>query len=298
MSVLVVQRTIQIVLLTVTLTELLLVVGYNLKVSAFQFSASTSWSISQSHHHDRLLLDAAVSGNQASFRHQSSLPLGLAIRNAWSLPRHQARRFNLFASSSSSSSSTTIFEETMHRLGLQGEKFDRWRHLQKLLDNETDPIDTNRLVYGVLNRYYNGAKKKIDSNDDNDDDDIDIDTAPERTTERLVAIGKILQEYSSPLHQSIGLMSQKDVIDKSLLLSNGPSSLHNALIGILPHPINEEDEHKGTWDTVMELHGRESVHIEEQKVPNNFAWKERCLAARILIYYDFLDYEESYMEKV
>lgn len=286
----IVQRTIQIVLLAVTLTEILLV-GYN--VSAFQFStppSSQPTSYSAPSHHDRqqLLLDT-VSVNQAS-RHSS--PLGLPIRTAWSLPI-QARGFKLYASPS-----TTMLEETMNRLGLQGEKFDRWRHLQKLLDAETDPADTNRLVYGVLERYYNA--RKIDS-----DDDDDIDTAPERTTERLLAIGKILQEYSSD--QSLGVISssslsftteEKDDNDNSLILSttttttSSDSSLQQALMEILPHPVNEEDDHKGTWDIVMELHGREGARIEEQ-TPNNLAWKERCLAARILIFYDFLDYAES-----
>jgi hypothetical protein len=196
-----------------------------------------------------------------------------------------------------------MYEETMNRLGLQGEKFDRWRYLQKLLDDETNPADTNRLVYGVLERYYNAKKTKSGNDGDNAEDD-DIDTAPERTTERLLAIGQLLQDYAA--QQSLDVISSsfsaedKDINnDASLVLStattttnmsNNVSLLPQALMEILPHPVNEEDDHKGTWDTVMELHGREGVRIEEQKTANNVAWKERCLAARLLIYYDFLDY--------
>jgi hypothetical protein len=271
-----VQRMIQMVLLVVVLIEIIHA-GYY--VSAFQLLPLRPISYcSQSRPlHDRRDM-ARVSAKEAS---RSSSPL--AIRPAWPLPRQKrGGGFKVFASSS-----TTMLEETMNRLGLQGEKFDRWRHLQKLLDDETDPVDTNRLVYGVLERYYNA--KKIKSGDDEDD----IDTAPERTTERLLAIGKIVQEYSS--HQSLDVISSssfgteaKDSNDANM--SN--VSLQQALMEILPHPVNEEDDHKGTWDTVMELHGREGVRIEEQ-TPNNLAWKERCLAARILIYYDFLDYAAS-----
>jgi hypothetical protein len=218
-----------------------------------------------------------------------------------------------------------MLTETMNRLGLQGEKFDRWRHLQKLLDDETDPVDTNRLVCGVLERYYSNAKKKKVSSSTSDDEQDGIDTSPERTTERLLAIEKILQEYSSPLDQSLRVISSSssssvpssltafnekdsnDDDDSSVLLStaanasttrisasnnNFPSPLQQALMDILPHPVNEVDEHKGTWDTVMELHGREGVRIEEQTL-NNPSWKERCLAARVLIYYDFLDCAED-----
>jgi hypothetical protein len=327
-------RTIHIVFLSVVLLLLLLLelteilyIGYN--VSAFQFSTlpfltqrtPTTWptacACAQSRCHDRRRLDVTalvsslpVYSRGAAFRQSS--PLQLETRQATRCIKL------LFASPLSSSSRpppsssfntiTSMLDKTMKRLNLQGEKFERWRHLQKLLDNETNPLDTNRLVYGVLERYYNVAKKtKVSSMNDDDDDIDDIDTSPERTTERLLAIGKILQEYSSPLDQSLDLISssassssfaasdeENGNDDDSLVVSTGNnkcvlSPLQQALMDILPHPVNEEDDHKSTWEIVMELHGREGVRIEEQ-TPNNRAWKERCLAARVLIYYDFLDY--------
>jgi hypothetical protein len=57
---------------------------------------------------------------------------------------------------------------------------------------------------------------------------------------------------------------------------------------LLPDPDNDEDAAKGLWDTIIELHGRESVKINERQIPQNIGWRTRCLIARLLIYYDFL----------
>jgi hypothetical protein len=55
---------------------------------------------------------------------------------------------------------------------------------------------------------------------------------------------------------------------------------------LLPNPDIDEDAAKGLWDTIIELHGRESVKINEQK--QYIGWKTRCYIVRLLIYYDFL----------
>jgi hypothetical protein len=57
---------------------------------------------------------------------------------------------------------------------------------------------------------------------------------------------------------------------------------------LLPQLDEDEDASKGLWDTIIELHGRESVKINERKVPQDIGWKTRCLIARLLIFYDFL----------
>jgi hypothetical protein len=55
---------------------------------------------------------------------------------------------------------------------------------------------------------------------------------------------------------------------------------------LLPDPRENEDAHKGSWDTVLELHGREAVKINERKATPE--WKAICMVARLLIYFDFM----------
>jgi hypothetical protein len=55
---------------------------------------------------------------------------------------------------------------------------------------------------------------------------------------------------------------------------------------LLPHPERDEDASQGLWDTIIELHGRESVKINERH--RTVQWRTRCLISRLLIYYDFL----------
>jgi len=83
------------------------------------------------------------------------------------------------------------------------------------------------------------------------------------------------------------------------------------LEALLPDPIEDEDAHKGLWDTVIELHGREATKLDEQRrirrsqqhqSPAAVAsegdnddddddgqrWRACCLIARVLIHFDFL----------
>lgn len=72
---------------------------------------------------------------------------------------------------------------------------------------------------------------------------------------------------------------------------------------LLPDPIDDEDAHKGTWDIIIDLYGRESTRVSEDRLlrerekeggqlirqtRRNLRWWTLCSVARVLIHFDFL----------
>ena len=165
-----------------------------------------------------------------------------------------------------SRSAFEISSSLSEELGLH-ERFDRWRFMQKLLDEETKPEYTNRLLYQVLDGYIKYPRPKFAGSEETG--------SPERTLARMEKVALVLslteQDESIPLTSD----PQEDVTE-----------LMSKLEELLPDPIEEEDENKGTWDTVIELNGRESVKYNQQNP--TMEWQSRCLTARLLIFYDFL----------
>lgn len=179
--------------------------------------------------------------------------------------------FGMSPEMSSSSSSLT------NRLDLH-ERFDRWRYLQKLLDEETDATETNQLLFQVLQGYVKYPRPKLMEGSD-------LTGSPERTVERLEKIQRILR-MGQQQDENDGIIplvtSSSDSSDERQIAD----ILIPLLEDLLPNPIEEEDDHKGTWDTIIELHGRESVKYNQQNL--TLEWQTRCLAARLLVHYDFL----------
>ena len=66
----------------------------------------------------------------------------------------------------------------------------------------------------------------------------------------------------------------------------GNETLLQLLEDLLPDPREDEDGHKSLWDIVIELHGRESVKINEKGAAPD--WKAWCLIARLFLHFDFL----------
>ena len=158
------------------------------------------------------------------------------------------------------------------QLGLS-ERFDRWRFLQKVLDEEVAAEPTNQLLFQVLEGYLKYPRPVVAGSD--------LTGSPERTLERVQRVADVVQRAAG--ETSIPLVS--DINDDD---DNDENNNHwiSILEDLLPDPVEEEDDHKGTWDTLMELHGRESVKWNQQN-PST-VWNTRCLATRLLIYYDFL----------
>lgn len=186
----------------------------------------------------------------------------MQVSTPFTQPRSRSR---LNESSTSTSTSTAIRD----RLGLH-DRFGRWRYLQKLLDEEANEDDVNRIIFLVLDSYLKFPRPTYGSTTETG--------SPELTAERRQLIEQLLegcvQGTVPALGDANGAELREDMLSK--------------LEPLLPDPIEDEDGFKGNWDTVLELNGRGSVQINERN--GTPGWKAVCLVSRVIIYYDFLTY--------
>ena len=141
-----------------------------------------------------------------------------------------------------------------------------------LLEEETNAQDTNQILFCVLDGYLKYPRPSFR-------DDSEETGSPEMTAERKSAVESLLQQA---LDGEIPVLidSEDDMPANELILQ--------MLEKVLPDPVEDEDGMKGTWDTVMDLYGREGVRLNEQSAEPG--WTSRCLIARVLLYHDFLTY--------
>lgn len=149
------------------------------------------------------------------------------------------------------------------RLGLD-DRFDRWRFLQRLLDGEVYANDANELLFAVLQNSLTAAQKKEASEGN-----------VEMSTEQRSRLRAFLDELDEG---RVSIFEEEELVIT-------PSKMEQ-LDTLLPDADSDEDAYKGLWDTVIELHGRESVKIDE--ACRSPTWTACCLTARLLIHYDFL----------
>lgn len=147
------------------------------------------------------------------------------------------------------------------------DRFDRWKLLQNLLEAEADGQTINSILYHVLDGTLKYPRPKYANSDETG--------SPEITAELRFKIEAVLSSSSS---QSVKALSSECTVEDEQVVS--------LLEGLLPDPEEEEDAFKGLWDTVIELHGREGVKINEGNPTEE--WKVCCLVARVLLHYDFL----------
>ena len=195
-----------------------------------------------------------------------------------SVDNHSFNKFPLYAKASdaNTSSESTNAQSLTHQLDIAG-GFDRWRYVQKMLDLETDPLVDNQLLFHVLQRYLTHPAVGPDSL-----------ASPERTRVRLKLVQSILEETadnaSIPALNADGSRLTNEDDPEKAVSSSSNSVVSTSLEDLLPDPTDEEDADKSLWDGIAELHGKAAVAID-QKDP---LWKARCLVARLLLFYDFL----------
>lgn len=151
----------------------------------------------------------------------------------------------------------------VNRLGLT-ENFNRWRYLQRLLDEEVEAHDVNEVLFILLDNY----KRRVEQ-------DPDESTAPERTLEVLERIERLLQPYDGSLP-----------VLQDPACTPGDQHVLMQVELLLPDPVEKEEAFQGAWDTVLELHGKASVTANERAARPE--WKAVFLIARVMIYFDFL----------
>lgn len=139
------------------------------------------------------------------------------------------------------------------------DRFDRWRYMQRLLDESTEASEANEMATLVLRKFLFSPG---------------VEGLPERTDERVRLVSRILDDIGDGV---LGIVPEDGEVNEVLI---------EKLSSVLPDPIEDEDEFKSTWDILLDLHGREAVKLEEStKTPQ---WVSRSLVTRILIFYDFL----------
>lgn len=148
---------------------------------------------------------------------------------------------------------TSLSSNLADRLGLN-DRFDRWRFLQNLLDIEVESATVNQILYEVLGNALNRKRSG---------------TAPEEAVEIDIDLEKIMEDIIAEASVDLTVFNSIELLDQ-----------------ILPDPQIDEDAHKSSWDTVIELNGRESVKLNESNPTNE--WTLSCMKARLLIHYDFL----------
>jgi hypothetical protein len=159
-------------------------------------------------------------------------------------------------------------------LGLN-ERFDRWRWLQNLLDADVSAEETVLVLLAALDGFLEQRESSSATESHH------IVTPEVRET-----IAKIFQPSSARALQALLEFTSTS----STSVDNDKSSPNDSILieleKLLPDPDEDEDAFKSLWDTIMELHGRESTKLNEQK--QTIEWKVRCTIARVLLHYDFL----------
>jgi hypothetical protein len=165
--------------------------------------------------------------------------------------------------------------EVRDQLGLH-DRFDRWRFLQNLLDEDINADDTTLVLVAMLDGFLKSPSRPSYKQGSDE-------TASPALTNRLrELIEEVLQESSArALHDLLECTNSGGVGTVE-----PQTGILDQLEKLLPDPVEDEDAFKGLWDTVIELNGRESVKINERN--GTHQWKTRCLIARVLLYYDFL----------
>lgn len=148
------------------------------------------------------------------------------------------------------------------------DRFGRWRFLQDLLDGDIEGDVINRLLFNVLSNYLKDPPAAASK-------DAALGS-PQLTPQLITQLEEVLETSRDGSIAAFVEDADDDLIKK--------------LEDLLPDPLDDEDAHKSTWDTVIEIHGRDLVKAKEMNPTTE--WQQRCLAARLLIHYDFLSGSE------
>jgi hypothetical protein len=154
------------------------------------------------------------------------------------------------------SSSITATNSIIYTLRTS-DRFDRWKFLQDFLDDSLDDNngDAEQVLFAVLQGYPLEG------------DTIGIPTAtPEQ--KRIV---QDLLDKAAP-NGMIPVFSDLETLRK--------------VEALIPDPQEDQDGFKSAWDTVLEIHGRESVKVNEEAATER--WKALSIVGRVLLHYEFL----------
>ena len=227
----------------------------------------------------------------------SSLEVSMMIRSIVQRPGLFPRGTTISSTSSldmvSSDSSEKVETEIKTEIEIpfdgKEDRFDRWKFLQDFLDGDASSDVVNIILYRVLDgalKYPRPTGRSEDTNSvstNNNNGVITEVVVQQEVVEMLIEvkenIKQLLSEYST--EGTIPIVGSS-IDDNSTIV------LLEQLEKLLPDPIENEDDFKSAWDTLLEIHGRESVKINENQIPKSMEWKIATVVTRLLIHFDFL----------
>jgi len=196
---------------------------------------------------------------------------------------------DMVSSDSSEKVETEIKTEIEIPFDGKEDRFDRWKFLQDFLDGDASSDVVNIILYRVLDgalKYPRPTGRSEDNNSistNNNNGVITEVVVQQEVVEMLIEvkenIKQLLSEYST--EGTIPIVGSS-IDDNSTIV------LLEQLEKLLPDPIENEDDFKSAWDTLLEIHGRESVKINENQIPKSMEWKIATVVTRLLIHFDFL----------
>ncbi|KAL3760679.1 hypothetical protein ACHAWU_007361 [Discostella pseudostelligera] len=202
-------------------------------------------------------------------------------------------------------------------------QFERWRFMQKLLEGEISSSDIEDVLLLVLHAYLQHGPTASSSNNKNENGG---NASPVLTPDQRYAVQDVIDTMisisdgigdSRILHMLVlppadwdsssidgGGVSSKE--DNMVEVDGNALSILNKIELVLPDPNEDEDSHKSAWDVIIDLHGRESVRVEEEALQRgntvestgssisvkyraqSLQWRTLCTVGRVLIHLDFL----------
>jgi len=219
----------------------------------------------------------------------------------------------------SSQSANTIQSDVIQRLELH-EQFARWKFLQQLLENELAHSDIEDVLLLSLSAYlqHGPGPKSYNNKDENGGNASPVLDEGQRQMmsgliEEIVAasdgIGdsRFLHLLVLPQVDYASMTFDVDEEDQEqqqkgeVQIDNAAVSILTQIEQLLPDPMEDEESYKSAWDVVIDLYGRESVRVKEEKLQRekesggrgttyleNLEWRTLCAVGRVLIHYDFL----------
>ena len=204
-------------------------------------------------------------------------------------------------------------------------QFERWRFMQKMIDGEIHPSEIEDVLLLVLHAYLQHGPTGCTTNNKNENGGI---ASPVLTPDQRCAVQDVIDSMisisdgigdSRILHMLVlppadwdsisidgGDMTSKE--DNMVEVDGNALSILKKIELVLPDPIEDEESHKSAWDVIVELHGRESVRVEEEKLKSanlveiasggssvcvkyraqSLQWRTLSTVGRVLIHFDFL----------
>jgi hypothetical protein len=198
--------------------------------------------------------------------------------------RSPTRRIDLSMTSLGMSNSDSETQIVSIPFDGSDDRFDRWKFFQALLEGDHPSSD---VVNIVLYRVLEGVLKY--SRPSGGRDTQDSEDTIEMTAQVKEKIEGILADYSAEGRVKAVMTMSNDNNDEDYEKAEKEVlAILEQLEGILPDPVEDEEDFKSLWDTIIELHGREAVKFNQSQNPVPLDWKIANTVSRVLLHYDFL----------